>query len=253
MRKKSYGLFLMLLLLVFIPIKAQAETSYGSDDWSVVFTADSKMDCNFSTSDMDDVIYGMQPGDNAILTIHLKNENKKATDWYMLNKVLYSLEDRSPNKGTRGGAYTYILTYTNASGVPKTLFDSETVGGDDVSQAGQGLHEATDALEEFFFLDTLAGGEKSKITLEIALDGETNGNDYQNTLADLQMRFATELSTRTATVSEHAVRRVTADVRTGDDFNLTPFIGAACVSGTLLLFLALFGAIDRKKQKKEAK
>ena len=132
MRKKSYGLFLMLLLLVFIPIKAQAETSYGSDDWSVVFTADSKMDCNFSTSDMDDVIYGMQPGDNAILTIHLKNENKKATDWYMLNKVLYSLEDRSPNKGTRGGAYTYILTYTNASGVPKTLFDSETVGGDDV-------------------------------------------------------------------------------------------------------------------------
>lgn len=253
MKKKTYGLFFLLLLLVFMPIKAQAETSYGSDNWNVVFTTDSKMDCNFSTSDMDDVIYGIQPGDTAILTINLRNDNKEATDWYMLNKVLYSLEDRSANKGTAGGAYTYILTYTNPKGVPKTLFDSETVGGENVSQAGVGLHGATDALDEFFFLDTLGSGEKSKITLEIALDGETNGNDYQNTLADLQMRFATELSTRRATVSEHAVRRVTADVRTGDDLNLTPFIGAACVSGTLLLILALFGAVDRKKQKKEAK
>ena len=31
------------------------------------------------------------------------------------------------------------------------------------------------------------------ITLEVALDGETQGNDYQDTLADLQMEFAVEL------------------------------------------------------------
>ena len=31
------------------------------------------------------------------------------------------------------------------------------------------------------------------ITLEVALDGETQGNSYQDTLADLQMNFAVEL------------------------------------------------------------
>ena len=48
----------------------------------------------------------------------------------MQNEVLYSLEDRSANKETGGGAYTYRLFYTDKSGAVETLFDSDTVGGE---------------------------------------------------------------------------------------------------------------------------
>ena len=59
-----------------------------------------------------------------------------------------------------------------------------------VSPAGAGLHEID--LKEFFYLDRLDSGSTGKVSLTIALDGETNGNGYQNTLARLQMAFAVE-------------------------------------------------------------
>ena len=114
-------------------------------------------------------------------------------------------------------------------------------------------------------LDTLAKGDKGRITLEVELDGETQGNDYQNTLADLQMNFAVELSrqreperTNTPTVTPQpsrtpgstvtptapaatptvqAVRRIqdigtpTAMVQTGDDTTLDKYILESCISG----------------------
>lgn len=252
MKKKRYQLLLLPLFLLFVPMIVHADTSYGSSDWSVVFTADKKMECTFRTADLDEIIYKMQPGDNAILTLNLKNENSVDTDWYMSNKILHSLEDQSLTAKTAGGAYTYILTYKGKDGAVKTLFSSEMVGGDVVSQAGEGLHEATDALEDYFYLDTLSSNQRSSITLEIALEGETQGNAYQNTMADLQMTFAVEESTGNPTVTEHNFRRVTSDVRTGD-MDLTLIIGIACVSGVLLLILAFYGAAERKKEKKEAK
>ena len=63
MRKKIGRLFLLIGLLVSLNMTAYAETSYGNSDWSVVFTKDKKMETNFKTSDIDDVIYGLQPGD----------------------------------------------------------------------------------------------------------------------------------------------------------------------------------------------
>ena len=62
-----------------------------------------------------------------------------------------------------------------------------------MSAAGEGLKEATSSLKEYFYLDTLSRNQSGVITLEVALDGETQGNDYQDTLADLQMEFAVEL------------------------------------------------------------
>ena len=47
-------------------------------------------------------------------------------------------------------------------------------------------------MDEFFYLDRLASGENGKIGLTVALDGETQGNGYQNTLAKLQLAFAVE-------------------------------------------------------------
>ena len=211
------------------------------------------MESNFKTADLNDAIYGIQPGDNVILAIQLKNANSATTDWYMTNEVLYSLEDRSRNAATEGGAYTYKLLYTAADGTETTLFDSDEVGGENVNGAGEGLHQATDALSDYFFLDTLKKGQSGKVTLEVALDGDTQGNDYQNTLADLQMNFAVELNeteTTPAARTPGTPGTPGRPVKTGDERTLTPFIIVACVTGTLFLLLALLGMRESKEEKR---
>ena len=47
-------------------------------------------------------------------------------------------------------------------------------------------------MTDFFYLDRLDSGKSGKVSLTVALDGETNGNGYQNTLARLQMAFAAD-------------------------------------------------------------
>ncbi len=253
MREKIWKLLLAVSLLASMTMTAYAETSYGKSDWSVRFTNDKKMVSTFKTSDLNDAIYGIQPGDNVIITLELKNENNTATDWYMTNEVLYSLEDRSANSATGGGAYTYKLAYTAPDGTVTSLFDSDTVGGEGASGAGEGLHQATDALSDYFFLDTLKKGQSGKITLEVALDGDTQGNDYQNTLADLQMNFAVELNTAgTDTPNTNPGTRGNI-VRTGDEMTLTPFIIVACVTGTLLLLFAFYAQREREKERRKAR
>ncbi len=267
MKKKMFHLLLLGGLIASVAMNVCAETLHGGSDWQVIFTGENKMESNFRTSDINDAIYGMQPKDNAIVELALKNENSTATDWYMTNKVLYSLEDRSANSGTSGGAYEYRLTYTDKSGNVTVLFDSDTVGGDQASGGREGLREATEALEDYFYLDTLNTGQSGRITLEVALDGETQGNDYQNTLADLQMNFAVELNpgaSREREITSDRTReevnqdseqrsrtRGTSVVRTGDESDLTPFVVISAVSGILFLILSLYGITEKKKEKKE--
>ena len=160
-----------------------------------------------------------------------------------------------------GGAYTYKLTYKNSkSGEEKLLFSSETVGGEDVSEAGEGLHEATDALEEWFYLDTLSTDEGGVLTLRVALDGETQGNDYQDTLAELQMQFAVELrepeihgnppdEPKKPSKPSKSGKTTKSKVKTGDYTNYIPYLVAAAVSGLALLLLAIYSLRERRRQR----
>lgn len=272
MKKKILSLLLAAGLTVSMPAAAYGETSHGSKGWNVTFTEDKKMQSSFKSSDLDDVIYGMQPGDNAVLKMKLKNKNSASTDWYMTNEILYSLEDRSANSGTSGGAYAYRLAYTDKDGRETVLFDSDTVGGEGENGAGEGLKQAADALGnkgQYLYLDTLAKGEGGSITLKVELDGETQGNDYQNTLADLQMKFAVELAAdnpqrtptrppssstpaaQPSTEPIHDLGTPTAMVQTGDDTRLDKYILAAFISGGVFLFLSLYGMTRRNRQNRE--
>lgn len=264
------GLTALCLAVPTLPVCA--ETFYGDDSWKVEFTSEKKMESTFTTADLNDVISGMQPGDNVIITLDLKNEHQTTTDWYMRNEVLYSLEDRSANQETGGGAYTYRLTYTDKDGEKVTLFDSDTVGGestsDVISRMGEGLRGATNALKDYFYLDTLAHGDGGMITLEVALDGETQGNDYQNTLADLQMNFAVELQAGEPTSN----RRTTDDpdnpgtageqgpsgsvsrtgvVRTGDDSRILLFTAISGICGLVLLLWCIYSFREHRRRREE--
>lgn len=249
--RKRACLALTAVLLVSVGLRVRAEVSRGGSDWQVSFTDSNKMVSNFKTSDINDTIYGMQPGDQAVIELDLKNDNSETTDWYMTNKVLYSLEDRTSNRNTGGGAYSYRLSYTDRKGTETVLFDSDTVGGDMPSGRREGLREATEALEDYFYLDTLKPRESGNVVLQVALEGETQGNDYQSTLADLQMNFAVELSRNDdpdPLGGESPGRRTSSLVRTGDETDLTPFITASCISGILLLILSVQGLFRKKKE-----
>ncbi len=241
--------FLMtLLLLAGSATAVHAEEHKGDDGWSVEFTG-KEMVSNFSTGSLADVILAMQPGDTASITLELKNDADIATDWYMTNEVLSSLEDSQEVAG--GGAYTYILDYTDKDGAVTTLYSSESVGGEKAYYGREGLHEVSDSLEEYLYLDRLMAGEQGQINLMVALDGETQGNAYQNTLADLQMNFAVEKATAPE-IPETPGKPRTPEasgrlVRTGDNNSIGLWSAIALVSGLLLLAVAL---VRRKKEKK---
>ncbi|MBQ6663680.1 MAG: hypothetical protein IJM69_09100 [Firmicutes bacterium] len=231
MKKKSIGLLAVLILLLglVIPAAVQAETFNGSDDWKVTFTTDATLVSNFHNNVLSDTLSEMEPGDVARFQIELVSAHASDADWYMKNNVLYSLEDRSKNAATAGGGYTYRLVFTDAAGKENVLFSSKNVGGETITPAGEGLHEATDALKDYFYLGTFKQGQTGKMFLEVSLEGESQGNDYQDTLADLVMQFAVELP---------ETKKVYTP-KTGDPSHLLPYYIAIAAAGLILLVLAI--------------
>lgn len=188
MKKRVTGLGLAALLIIVSSMTALAEDRQGAAGWQVGFDGRA-MESNFTSGNMADEINLMQPGDSVELTITLKNDFNGQADWYMKNEVLSTLEDAGD---AAGGAYDYLLTYTDTAGETTTLYSSEKFGGEGRIN-GVGLHGATVSLDDYFYLDRMGAGEEGVVKLKVALDGETLVNDYQNTFARLQMDFATEL------------------------------------------------------------
>ena len=88
-KKKIWMGMLSGLMALGMVLPVHAETFYGDESWNVTFSPENEMVSSFSTADINDVVSGMQPGDNVIITLKLKNENPTATDWYMQNEVLH--------------------------------------------------------------------------------------------------------------------------------------------------------------------
>ena len=230
------------MLLLALPTAALANHLEGSTDWQVTFNSQGKMVDNFSQKEWADDIGKLQPGDDVTFTVNLKHEHSTACDWYMSNKVLKSLEEGVAS----GSAYSYYLTYTGPAGSTRVLYDSNRVGGDDTEE---GLGDATSGLKDYFYLDNLKKGQTGEVQLVVGLDGETEGNAYFDTLAQVQMQFAVEMGSSSSSTKTTSKSRTT--VRTGDDTNLFPFFVAMAVSGALLLALAVYSLVTRRREEKE--
>ena len=99
----------------------------------------------------------------------------------MTNEIIKTLEDGS--KATNG-AYEYRLAYVDSQNNETLIYDSSTVGGD----RSQGLKEIK-GLDDYFYLGRLAKNDVGYVTLTLSVDGETQGNSYQATMAQLEMKF----------------------------------------------------------------
>ena len=240
MKRKFAAFLLILCLMLALPMAASAETQNGASDWLVTFTTANRIVSNFDNTTIDETLNNLQPGDTANLKITVLNSGGKTVDWYMTNDVVKSLEDSSE---ASGGAYSYILTYTTSAGTGRELYNSNTVGGED-SPAGAGLNEIneTELKKDWIFLEQMATGRSGVVNLQVSLEGESQGNSYQDTMAELHMRFAAEVvPTRTI-------------VKTGDEgTELKPIYIGMAAAGVLMLGLAIEGGVSNKKKKRGQK
>ena len=247
MKKKVLCLVMAMVMVVGAGISVQAEDYEGKDGWVANFDG-KEIKSNFGTSNLTEEAKSIQPGDSITLKVSIKNSDSGKTDWYMTNQAIQSLEDAK--SAANGGAYEYRLAYINAAGKETELYNSETVGGEGASSK-EGLHQATDSLEEYFYLDRLDPGQSGMVKLRVKVDGETQGNDYQETLALLKMTFAVEK------VTESTIRKVPGEdkvitnrVKTGDTNKILLFCALALISGIILLILGLMSMKRRRYNRK---
>lgn len=241
-------------LVTSIGAPAFAETMSSTDPWTVTFTQSENMDCNFNSEDIAQLVSDIQPGDTARMAVTLSNENSRSTDWYMTTKILRSLEEAAEN--AKGGAYAYTLTYTSPSDETTTFFSSDTVGGESSAGEDVGLHEVSDITSEYFYLGTLTKGQEGLVQLDVTLDGETQGNSYQDTLADLSMDFAVEFTPDNGEPVRNIVNvgKTASFAQTGDQFlNIMFVMGGIAVLGIIVLIIAIIGRRKANKARREVR
>ena len=232
MKRRIFSMILALAVIMSLTATAWADhlTPSGSD-YSVTLNSAGKLVSKLPALGAE--ISERQPGDDITFTIELRNRYTSSNDWYMLNEIIKSLEDET---AASGGAYAYELSYKPSAGASRTLYSSDTVGGEDPIAGLEGLHEINDALKNYFFLESMPSNGTGVVTLKVKLDGESQGNSYSGANAQLRLRFASEL-TQSKTV-----------VKTGDETKTLPYILGMGVSGLLILALAIDGLRQRKKR-----
>lgn len=217
---------------------------------------DGKKINSYNVDELYDGIFNLLPGDSMDIEIDVKNSSGKEADWYMKNSIINSLESNSTAKG---GAYEYHLRYVSYKDNKETstdLFSSDVVGGEGSQNEGVGLEQATNALEDYFYLERLKPGENGAVRLTVKLDGETQGNDYQGTNADLQMEFAVEEVEAEVKyepgdpVKKTEIQSVAKTPKTGDSTKIIGISAVALVSGLIVLYFAISSIKKKGKDKK---
>lgn len=215
-----------------------AETAWAANTgWTVTFNG-STMDSN-GTSDLRSALSGMQPGDSATFTVNLANAYNGEADWYLRNSILKTMEEDAENDG---GSYGYRLTYTDGTGATEVIYENQAVSGDaSETTSTKGLYDATDATDEWFYLDTLSANGTGVVTLEVSLDPESHGNSYFDTEAELELAFAAEPKTQNQTTtnstSEFTVDYGSPLTQTGDVVNIV-VIAMVIVAAAVVMVVA---------------
>ncbi|MCR5097297.1 MAG: hypothetical protein K6A70_11265 [Erysipelotrichaceae bacterium] len=272
---KKILLYLVISIFAVNVLYTNVSADEQEFNYTVTLTSDFKFESDYlndSTGEggvkvneaIQQALNSMEPGDSATINFTLKNEYGNPVDWYMLNDTLKPFEkdsrvDESGKRTVDGGNYTYQLLYKNSHGEDVDLYDSTSVGGEN----SQGLEDATNALDDpnMFKLDTFNSGDTSKLTLHFEIDGETQKNNYQDVLGQLQVRFGAQKDVPEKKEPQHKeeeVKKVEKVIRrsrrtvytpyTGDTSNLPYFVLAELILANLLIVIVWSYIIYRRRQ-----
>ena len=248
-------LTLVLVLVMSLAVSVSAE-SQKAEGHCYFNSEGTEIVSDFTSDDIVKLMSGLEPGDDFTFTVEFRNDYPGLTHWYMRNEVLKTLEQSYDR--TQNGGYTYKLTHVKPNGEEQVLFDNSAVGGEyempvapedattshGTENTGEGLHQATNASDEFFFIQDLGQNDKPAYTkLYVKFDGETEVNDYMDTAGELLVAYAVELDNGdTTTITKKKVK-------TGDSTDLlTP---VATMIGALLLLILT--AISFRKDRRAAR
>ena len=234
--RKTSLLALSLTIIMVIGMTFSASAESTDYEWESTFTG-TRIVSNFDSNEVADAVTNLQPGDDVTFEVTYTNEYNGDTDWYLENEVVQTLE-KTAGTSASGGGYTYELIHEDSDGKTETLFSNERVGGDATPNDMEGLEQATNALDEWFYLETLSKGESGKVTLKVAFEGETQANDYMDTEGKLDLRFAVEIPATDKKI-----------VKTGDESMLGLWSVVCMLAAALLLILAVF---SRRRDKRAA-
>lgn len=203
MKRKVLSVLVLFLFLSFSCTSfIRADEFKGGSNWAVTFDGSNLKD-NFGDREVTELLAGLQPGDSADLEVSIRNSYSKVADFYMNNAVVKSFEEiaafAEENGYSQYGGYEYELWYQPADGSAEyAIYQSKKVGGETMEPSKKdddsvGLHEATEELKDFFFLEKIEPGKAGKVRLHVKLDGASQANIYQDTLGTLRLEFAVEL------------------------------------------------------------
>ena len=215
----------------------------------------SEIECDFDSDVVAETVKGLEPGDDVTFKVEFENQYDGKTHWYMRNETLVTLEQSYDR--TQNGGYTYTLTHVAPDGSREVLFDNSAVGGEytltshkaktthGTDNTGQGLHQATNAADDWFFIQTLGKNQSGHTELYVKFDGETEVNDYMDTAGKLLLAYAVELD-KTSPTKHHK------KVKTGDDSNLLLYMAMMTAALLMLLLTILSYMKDRRQTSAEA-
>ncbi len=238
MRKQHIIVVMMLTLGLLLGLPAFASAESTTVNGHCHFNGNDIVS-DFDSDIIADSIRGLEPGDDVTFKVEFKNSYKTTTSWYMKNEVLTTLEESFDR--TENGGYTYKLVHIRPNGTRQVLFDNSEVGGEAKVAGMEGLHQATNATDEWFFIQKLAQGQKAYTELYVKFDGESEVNDYMDTYGKLKVAYAVELD------KAGAKKKTTDSAKTGDTMNLMwPMLLM-----TAALLTAILTLLSRKKDRKE--
>ena len=251
MRMKHATVILTIVMAMLLAMTAGASAESTQVDGHCWFDGGSTIESNdFSDDTIASSIRGLEPGDDVTFKVEYKNKYQDTTYWYMRSEVLKTLEEsfeRSEN-----GGYTFTLANVDPKGKRQILFSNDTVGGESKAGGMEGLHQATNATGDWFYIQELKPGEEGYTELAVKFDGDTEVNDYMDTYGKLKVAYAVELQDKSAS-KEQAPKKpkatTTNAVKTGDDSN--PVFMILAMIASLLLAIAVIWSWrrDRKEEK----
>ena len=105
--------------------------------------------------------------------------------------------------------------------------------------------------QEYFYLGRLASNNTGTVHLTIGVEGETQGNGYQLTLAKLRMNFAVEKVSAGKTITKNKIVKTTNTVKTGDTARVLLFCVLALISGLILLAYGIYTLNKNTKRRRQ--
>lgn len=237
----------MILLLAFITVFMMSQVAFAANYNGGTFTFDgTSINNSDAAADIDEAIANLQPGDSMTFVFEYKNESGNDTDWYLDNEVVNTLEQKITD-GAKDGGYTYELVNEGKKEGKVTIFSSEAVAGDqdkNPDKDDEGLKAATNATDDWLYIDTLKNGQSGVTKLTVALDGESQANSYQSTKGQLKIAYGVENVAEGEIIYNHIPGKT---VRTGDDANLLLPVLLLTLAAILLILTILSFKKDRKE------